>query len=92
MILVSFDPSMGYEQKGYRPVLVVSSQRINRLTNGIVKVVPINTTNSDFPLHIPLPSEIKTAGKVLLQQEITLDLNSRGFKLAEKHPVNSYQR
>ena len=86
VILVSFDPSVGHEQKGYRPALVVSSQRINRLTNGVVKVVPISTTHNDFPLHIPLPSGMKTTGKVLLQQERTLDLNSRSFKLAEKAP------
>ena len=86
VILVSFDPSMGHEQKGYRLALVVSSQRINWLTNGIIKVVPISTTNNDFPLHIPLPGEMKTTGKVLLQQEITLDLNSRNFKLTERAP------
>lgn len=86
VILVSFDPSVGHEQKGYRPALVVSSQRINRLTNGVVKVVPISTTNNDFPLHILLPKEMKTTGKVLLQQETSLDLNSRGFKFAEKAP------
>lgn len=86
VILVSFDPSVGHEQKGYRPALIVSSQRINRLTNGVVKVVPISTTHNDFPLHIPLPSGMKTTGKALLQQETTLDLNSRGFKFAEKAP------
>lgn len=86
VILVSFDPSMGHEQKGYRPALVVSSQRINRLTNGIVKVVPISTTRNNFPLHIPLPNGMKTTGKALLQQETTLDLNSRGFKFTEKAP------
>lgn len=86
IVLVSFDPSVGHEQKGYRPALVVSGSRFNRLTNGIVKVVPISTTDNDFPLHIPLPDELKTKGKVLLQQETSLDLNARSFKFVEKAP------
>ncbi|MEY2623808.1 MAG: hypothetical protein RLZZ101_1043, partial [Pseudomonadota bacterium] len=40
--LVSLDPTAGHEQKGYRPVLVVSPAPFNQLTKTPI-VVPIST-------------------------------------------------
>src|SRR5258706_16358214 len=42
IFLVSLDPASGHEQKGLRPVLVVTPERFNRLT-GTPVVVPITT-------------------------------------------------
>ncbi len=39
---VSLDPTAGHEQRGSRPVLVISSGKLNRLT-GVPIVVPITT-------------------------------------------------
>jgi mRNA interferase ChpB len=44
--LVSLDPTVGHEQQGKRPVLVVSPGKFNRLTRMPV-VLPI-TTGGDF--------------------------------------------
>ena len=48
--LVSLDPSSGHEQKGVRPVLVVTREPFNKLTKAPV-VLPI-TTGGNFAREI----------------------------------------
>lgn len=43
--LVSLDPTIGHEQQGKRPVLVISPGRFNRLT-GVPVVLPIATVGN----------------------------------------------
>lgn len=80
IIIIGFDPSLGHEQKGNRPALVVSNHDFTRLTRSLVKVVPISTTDNKFPLHIPLPKGLKVYGVAEVQQETTLDLSARKWK------------
>src|SRR5436190_15344403 len=50
--------TMGHEQAGERPVLVVSDNRFNRSSAGLVIVLPITTTHRGLPAHVPiLPPE-----------------------------------
>ena len=80
IIIIDFDPSLGHEQRGNRPALVVSNHDFTRLTQSLAKVVPISTTTNDFPLHIPLPDGLKVYGVAEVQQETTLDLYARRWK------------
>lgn len=77
VIIIDFDPSLGHEQKGSRPALVVSNHDFTKLTQSLVKVVPISTTTNKFPLHLPVPDGLKVHGVVETQQETTLDLGAR---------------
>lgn len=86
IIIIGFDPSLGHEQAGRRPALVVSNDDFTRLTRSLVKVVPISTTSNRFPLHIPLPKSLTTKGVVEVQQETTLDLNARNWRKVETAP------
>lgn len=83
IIIVSFDPSIGHEEKKKRPALIVSNDEYNRLTNGLVKVLAISSTANKFPLHIPLPKEITVHGQVLVQQEKVMDLTARPYHKAD---------
>jgi mRNA interferase MazF len=50
--------TIGHEQAGDRPVLVVSDNRFNRSLAGLVIVLPITTTHRGLPAHVPiLPPE-----------------------------------
>ena len=42
-LCVDFDPSLGSEQKGKRPGVVVSNDIYHKKTNGFVIVVPITS-------------------------------------------------
>jgi mRNA interferase ChpB len=83
--LVSLDPSAGHEQKGFRPVLVVTREPFNKLTKAPV-VLPI-TTGGNFARVAGFAVELtgtKTLGVVRCDQPRALDLSARKAKKLEK--------
>jgi len=82
--LVSLDPTSGYEQKGIRPVLVVSPGPFNKLTKAPI-VVPI-TRGGNFARVAGFTVDlvgIKTVGVVRCDQPRVLDLVARKAKKLE---------
>ena len=82
--LVSLDPTAGHEQKGYRPVLVVSPAPFNQLIKTPM-VVPIST-GGQFARVAGFAVELvgtKTTGIVRCDQPRTLDLGARKAKRVE---------
>ena len=87
--LVSLDPTSGHEQKGRRPVLIVSPEAFNRITR-VPIVLPI-TSGGNFArtagFAVPLAGAgTKTIGVVRCDQPRTLDLAARGAKKLETVP------
>ena len=85
--LVSLDPTLGHEQKGRRPVLIVSPESFNRVTR-VPVVVPI-TSGGSFArtagFAVPLTGN-KTTGVVRCDQPRALDLAARGGSKLESVP------
>ncbi|MFN2267305.1 MAG: type II toxin-antitoxin system PemK/MazF family toxin [Desulfonatronovibrio sp.] len=84
--LVSLDPTSGHEQRGRRPVLIVSPLAFNQLTKTPV-VLPI-TTGGDFArtagFAVSLTGTVtKTAGVIRCDQPRTIDLASRQARKLE---------
>jgi mRNA interferase MazF len=50
--LADLHPSRGHEQRGQRPVLVVSADPFNQSPAGLVIAVPFTTRNRGIPTHI----------------------------------------
>jgi mRNA interferase MazF len=48
------DPTVGREQAGRRPVLVVSDDALNRSPRGLVIVIPVTGTARGLPTHVPV--------------------------------------
>src|SRR5437764_10759039 len=87
--LVSLDPASGNEQKGRRPVLIVSPEAFNRITK-VPVVLPI-TSGGNFArtagFAVPLTGAgTKTTGVVRCDQPRALDLGARGGKKLESVP------
>ncbi len=87
--LVSLDPTSGHEQKGRRPVLIVSPDAFNRTTK-LPIVLPI-TSGGNFArtagFAVPLTDVgTKTTGVVRCDQPRTLDLAARGGRKLESVP------
>jgi len=87
--LVSLDPASGHEQKGRRPVLIVSPEAFNRITR-LAVVLPI-TSGGNFArmagFAVPLSAAgTKTTGVVRCDQPRTLDLAARGGRKLESIP------
>ncbi|PZO41876.1 MAG: mRNA-degrading endonuclease [Pseudanabaena frigida] len=81
LIILTFDPQSGHEQKGRRPALVVSNSLFNQHT-GLAIVCPITNTKRDFPFHVALNSKNLT-GYVMVEQVKSIDYKSRKVKLIE---------
>jgi mRNA-degrading endonuclease toxin of MazEF toxin-antitoxin module len=87
--MVGLDPTQGHEQKGRRPVLIVSPEAFNRVTK-VPVVVPITTggrfaRTAGFAVQLTGPS-LKTTGVVRCDQPRALDLGARHGKLVEAVP------
>ena len=87
--LVGLDPTHGHEQKGRRPVLIVSPEAFNRVTK-VPVVLPI-TSGGNFArtagFAVPLADAgTKTTGIVRCDQPRALDLGARNGKRLESVP------
>jgi len=87
--LVSLDPTIGHEQQGKRPVLVISPGRFNRLT-GVPVVLPIATVGNfartaGFAVSL-MGAGTQTTGVVRCDQPRALDLRARGGRKVERVP------
>ena len=83
IIALTFDPQSGHEQKGRRPAFVVSKDLFNHRT-GMAIVCPITNTDRGFPFHVPLPSDSKVTGFVMVEQVKSVDFGSRRAKKIER--------
>ena len=55
---INLDPTIGREQAGTRPALVLSIDKFNQGPAELVVVLPITSKNKNQPLHVPVtPSE-----------------------------------
>ena len=85
--LVDLEPTAGHQQRGHRPVLVVSPEAFNRLT-GCPVILPI-TNGGDFARRVGFAvpiSGISTSGVVRCDQPRALDLSARGGRKVDTLP------
>lgn len=87
--LVGLDPTLGHEQKGRRPVLIVSPEAFNLLTK-VPVVLPITSggrfaQTAGFAVSLA-GAGTKTTGLVRCDQPRALDLGARGGKRLEAVP------
>lgn len=87
--LISLDPTLGHEQQGKRPVLVVSPEAFNQVTKMPI-VLPI-TSGGRFARNLGFAVELlggKTTGIVRCDQPRALDFEARKAKFLEKVSSN----
>lgn len=89
IIYLDFNPTIGHEQKGKRPALVLSNRGFNLYTN-MALVCPITSNIKEFPLHIMLSSEQKIKGVVMCEQIKVIDYIARNAKFIEKIDETKY--
>lgn len=85
--LVDLEPTAGHEQRGHRPVLIVSPEAFNRLTQCPV-ILPI-TNSGGFARRVGFAvpiSGIKTTGVVRCDQPCAFDLSVRNARKVDTLP------
>lgn len=82
---VDLDPTLGHEQSGYRPVLIISTTTFNQASK-LPIVLPI-TNGGNFAkklgFAVALDNTMKTQGIVRCDQPRTLDFSQRDCKFIE---------
>jgi mRNA interferase ChpB len=86
--MVDLEPTQGREQRGHRPVVIVSPEIFNRATR-LPVILPI-TNGGDFArrlgFSVPLAGTT-TTGVVRCDQPRVLDLNARNGRKVESLPT-----
>jgi mRNA interferase ChpB len=86
--LVSLDPTLGHEQRGQRPVLVISPTEFNQATK-LPVILPI-TSGGEFARRIGFAvpiTGIRTTGVVRCDQPRVLDIPARGGRQVDTLPA-----
>jgi mRNA interferase MazF len=86
-MLVDLSPTVGHEQSGRRPVLVLTPQRYNRLT-GLAVVCPLTKSEKGYGFEVPLPGGLTVAGVVLADQVKSLDWRHREVRFLAALPID----
>ena len=89
--LVSLDPTAGHEQRGQRPVLVISPGPFNKVT-GVPVVLPVTAgggfaRTAGFAVTL-MGAGTRTTGIVRCDQPRALDIRARGGRKIETVPDN----
>lgn len=88
VILLSLDPTLGHEQAGFRPAVVLSPELYNK-TSGLCLVCPITTSVKDYPFEAPLEGARKTSGVALADQVRSIDWQARKIKIIDRISIAS---
>ena len=79
MIEVDFNSGVGHEPAKRRPALVVTSYAFN-VCSSLVGVVPIQSKDTGYPLHVPV-HEPSLHGYACVEQVRNIDVVRRGCRL-----------
>jgi len=85
IIKINFDPSVGSEQAGFRPAVVISNNFVISKTN-IITICPITTKQGKTALNVMLDGRTTTQGVVLCAHNKAVDIKKRPFAIVEQLP------
>ena len=91
IILVDFDPTLGREQAGHRPAVVISRTAYNQKRNMVV-VCPITGSVKPLRFRIPLDDRTQIQGDVICEQVRVIDLLARKCKFVERLPKDLLEK
>ena len=81
LVWMDFDPTLGREQAGRRPALIVSPAAFT-LNTGFAMVCPITSRVRPFPTSVVIPEGLPVAGEILLSHLRSIDTRARPLQYA----------
>jgi mRNA interferase MazF len=88
IVWITMSPTVGHEQSGRRPALVVSPSSYNGKV-GLAILCPITSQVKGYPFEVQIPAGLPIEGVVLSDQAKSLDWRSRTAELICKAPAES---
>ena len=89
VVFLDFNPTIGHEQKGFRPAVVISNNIFN-INTKMVMVCPITSNEKEFPTHYKLEDTKKVHGAVLCEHIRSIDYEIRNLNFVEKLSNNDF--
>jgi mRNA interferase MazF len=86
-----FGETLGTEQAGRRPALVISERAFNVRSPRLI-VCPITSRHRDWPTVLAMPPESRTRGVILCDQLRSIDRQARMFAFIERLPQECLAR
>ena len=87
VIKLDLSPTIGHEQSGYRPAVIVSNDFAISKTN-MIYIAPVTNTARPFPLHVELDNRTNTTGIILCEQVKAVDIIARKYTYVESLPAD----
>jgi len=85
VVWITMNPSIGHEQSGRRPALVLSPAAYNGKVR-LAILCPITSQVKGYPFEVALPDGLEVQGVVLSDQAKSLDWSVRGADFACRVP------
>ena len=82
IIYFNFSPSVGREQKGIRPAIVISRAVFNK-PSGLAVVCPITSKQKFYPFEVLIKAD-QIHGIALIDQARAVDYNAREFRFVSR--------
>ncbi|MGE0600227.1 MAG: type II toxin-antitoxin system PemK/MazF family toxin [Dehalococcoidia bacterium] len=83
---LTLDPTLGHEQRGRRPVVVLSEGGYNGRT-GLMVCCPVTNSVKGYPLEVPLPENVGVSGVALTDQIKSVDWRERRAEYISRLPA-----
>ena len=80
VVWITMDPTVGHEQSGRRPALVLSPAAYNGKV-GLAILCPLTSQVKGYPFEVQVPEGLPVEGVVLADQAKSLDWRARGADL-----------
>lgn len=72
LVWLNFDPTIGHEQSGHRPALIISPKSYNQKT-GLALAFPVTSKVKGYAFEVVLPEGLPIRGVVLSDQIKSID-------------------
>ena len=89
VVFLDFNPTIGHEQKEFRPAVVISNNIFN-INTKMVMICPITSNEKEFPTHYKLEDTKKVHGAVICEHIRSIDYEIRNLNFVEKLSNNEF--
>jgi mRNA interferase MazF len=83
---LNFDPTVGHEQAGVRPALVLTPYDYNSKT-GLAVMCPVTSRTKGYLFEVPVPAGLAVYGYVLADAAKSLDWRTRSVSYLGDAPL-----
>ena len=88
VVWLNLDPTLGHEQAGRRPVIVLSPAFYNR-RSGLALAAPVTSKVKAYPFEVPVPAGLSISGVILADHVRSMDWQSRRAEFICALPVET---